>query len=247
MDTYVSNAIIMRVKEFGESDLLVTFFTADKGRLAGVAKGGRKSRKRFANCLDLFCLASLEYGQRRKGDLYLLESGRLINGFAGLRSDFASLSIASYMSELTETLFPQNVADMVMFELLRDSFVAIDEGKGIDLIRICFEARAMTLGGYRINLDRCAKCGRPYAGVGRAVFMRNKGGIVCLNCEKPSRYNPGLGPDAAKILGNMQSEAWEKIDSTALTADVVNEIRPVLKQHIEFRAGRPLKSARYLE
>jgi len=34
-----SQAIIMRVKEFGETDLLVTFFTPDKGQMKGVAKG----------------------------------------------------------------------------------------------------------------------------------------------------------------------------------------------------------------
>jgi DNA repair protein RecO (recombination protein O) len=59
MKTYTSHAIIMRTKEFGETDLLVTFFTQDKGRLKGIAKGARKSRKRFVNCLDVFCHAEL--------------------------------------------------------------------------------------------------------------------------------------------------------------------------------------------
>ena len=236
----------MRVKEFGESDLLVNFFTADRGRLAGVAKGGRRSRRRFANCLDLFCLARLEYGQGKKGDLFFLDSGRLINGFAGLRADFESLSLASYMTELTETLFPQNVTDTAMFELLRDSFAAIDARKDIDLIRIYFEARAMTLGGYRINLESCARCGRPYTGVGKAVFLLDKGGIACLNCERPSSSKPELGTDAVKTLVKMQSESLEKMDLSALNPYVVRELGPILKHHIETSLGKPLKSARYL-
>ena len=65
METYLSQAIIMRIREFGESDLLVTFFTPDKGQLKGVAKGARKSRKRFVNCLDVFSLVNLEYGLKR--------------------------------------------------------------------------------------------------------------------------------------------------------------------------------------
>ncbi|MBN1626048.1 MAG: recombination protein O N-terminal domain-containing protein, partial [Deltaproteobacteria bacterium] len=59
---YISTqAIITRVREFGESDLMVTFFTPDAGRLRGVAKGALRSRKRFVNCLDAFSLVNLEY------------------------------------------------------------------------------------------------------------------------------------------------------------------------------------------
>jgi DNA repair protein RecO len=60
MKTHISPAIIMRVKDVGESDLLVTFFTPQRGRLKGVAKGARKSRKRFVNALDLFSLVTMD-------------------------------------------------------------------------------------------------------------------------------------------------------------------------------------------
>ena len=73
MKTYTSQSIIMRTKEFGETDLLVTFFTPDNGRLKGIAKGARKSRKRFANCLDVLCLTELEYSLKREGGLYFSE------------------------------------------------------------------------------------------------------------------------------------------------------------------------------
>ena len=106
MQTLTSSAIIMRVKEFGESDLLVTFFTKDNGRLKGIAKGARRSRKRFVNCLDIFSLVNIEYGRKRKGDLYFIHSGRLIDAYPGLRADFSTLSKASFMVELTEILFP---------------------------------------------------------------------------------------------------------------------------------------------
>ncbi|MBW2206889.1 MAG: recombination protein O N-terminal domain-containing protein, partial [Deltaproteobacteria bacterium] len=49
MKIHISPAIIMRIREFGEADLFVTFFTPDRGRLKGVAKGARRSRKRFVN------------------------------------------------------------------------------------------------------------------------------------------------------------------------------------------------------
>jgi DNA repair protein RecO (recombination protein O) len=119
MAIHISPAIIMRIREFGESDLMVTFFTPERGRLKGVAKGARRSKRRFSNCLDLFCLTSLEYELKRKGDLYFLHSCKLIDGFQGVRSDFSALALACYMIELTETLFPLGVVDPNMFELLK--------------------------------------------------------------------------------------------------------------------------------
>ena len=247
MNSYISPAIITRVRDFGESDLLVSFFTPDRGRLKGIAKGARKSRRRFSNCLDLFCLSNLEYELKREGDLYFLHSCKLVHAFPGVRSDFASLSLASYMGELAEILFPWGVVDRDMFELLKNSFLALDEGEMIDQLRILFETKAMCLGGYKINFERCCNCGRIYTGEGRAVFAKSKGGVACLKCEKESKLAPGLGPDTVKALQLMQSGPLSKVETAALSDEIIREIKPVLKFHMEYRIGRKLKTAEYLE
>jgi DNA repair protein RecO (recombination protein O) len=247
MEMHISQGFIMRIREFGESDLLVTFFTADKGRLKGVAKGARRSRKRFANCLDLFCLTNLEYGLQKKGGLYFLNSCKLINGFSGLRSDFSSLSLASYMVELTEILFPQNVVDKNMFCLLKESFALLDGKSRNDVLRIVFEAKVMTLGGYGINFGKCCRCGRPYTGAGRAVFMRDRGAIACLNCEEETAVCPGMAPDVVKELQALQTITSIDLENVNLTEGRIREIRPVLKLHMEYRLGKRLRSAKYLE
>ena len=247
MNTHISPAIIMRINGLGESDLLVSFFTSDRGRLKGVAKGARRSKKRFANCLDLFCLTSLEYELKRKGSLYFLHSGKLIDAFPGLRSDFSSLSLASYMVELTEILFPLGVVDTRMFELLKKSFFAIDKGKRKDLLRIHFEARAMAFGGYGINFYKCCNCGRTYKGEGRAVFKRSKGGIACLKCQQESKLSPGLNHDTVEGLKTIQSEPWNIVEAFNFSDEMIREIKSVLKLHMEYRIGRQLKTAEYLE
>lgn len=247
MTLHISPAIIMRTREFGESDLMVSFFTAEEGRLKGVAKGARRSRQRFANCLDLFCLTRLEYERRREEGLYFFHSGKLIEAFPGLRSDFLALSLASYMIELTEMLFPMGVSAKRMFDLMYAAFSALNQDKQIDGFRILFEAKAMALGGYAIDLSRCCVCGRPYQGQGRAAFQQGGGGIACLKCRRETRKSPGLGPGAIETLNQIQSTAWETFQAQGLSAEMIREIKPVLKRHIEYRIGRRLKSAEYLE
>jgi DNA repair protein RecO (recombination protein O) len=247
MTSHISPAIIMWIKEFGESDLLVTFFTPDRGRLKGIAKGGRKSRRRFANCLDLFCLANLEYELKRKGDLHFLHSCRLINAFPQIRSDFYSLSLASNMIELAEILFPLGVVDRNMFDLLENSFNVLNRGVRKDVLSIFFNAKAMSLGGYRIDLNKCCVCGRNYKGEGRAIFRPNKGSICCLKCGEESATSPGLSPESIKMLALMQWGRWEMVEELSFTNDMIKDIKLVLKLHIEYRIGRRLKTAEYLE
>lgn len=247
MNTHISPSIIMRTWEFGETDLLVSFFTSDKGRIKGVAKGARKSQKRFANCLDLFCLTDMEYKLRKKGDLYLLHSCKLVHSFPGLRSNFSVLSLASYMIELTEILFPLGVVDKRMFELLKNSFLTLNEDRRIEPTRLYFEAKAMALGGYKINLDKCCICGRPYTSEGTAVFKQSKGGIACLRCEQASKRFPGLEPDTVNELRAIQKAHWGKLESFMPTDKMIRELRDVFNLHIEYRIGKRLKSAKYLE
>ena len=247
MDTHISPAIIMRVKEFGETDLLVTFFTRDRGQLKGVAKGARKSRTRFVNALDILSLVNLEYGLRREGALYFLHSGKLINAYPGLRSNFTSLSKASFMIELTEALFPQGVVEPRMFELLKGAFERLDRGERLALIPMIFEARAMVLGGYGIHLEKCCMCGRPYAGQGKAVFLRQMGCIACLGCKQPTATAPPMDPESVKALSLMQSRSLLSAETLELTPESAREIKSVLRLHREYRLERRLKTSKYVE
>jgi len=243
MKAHDSPSIILRIKEIGESDLIVTFFSADRGRLRGIAKGARRSRRRFVNCLDYFCLSALEFTEKPGRDLCFLQSGKLLENFLSLRSDYTLLSLASYMVELTEILFPLRVTDPAMFELLKKCLGALHEGKERDMLRVLFEARAMTLGGYGIQLHGCSICKRSYAGEGRAVFKCEGGGIACLKCARETAETPGMNPLSVKMLDKLQSGWWPEHESLYLDEEVVQELRPVLTRHIEYRIGRRLKTS----
>jgi len=193
-------AIIMRVREIRESDLLVIFFARDKGLLQGVAKGARRSLKRFVNCFETFSLVNLEYEVRGEDKPFFLHSGKLQHAFQGLRADFTALSRASYMIELTELLFPPGVSEPRMFDLLRDSLNALAEGECSARIPFAFELRALALGGYRINLEKCCRCGRAYKGEGLAVFIPERGAVACLKCRQPSAIHPPMGRKRSKLL-----------------------------------------------
>jgi DNA repair protein RecO (recombination protein O) len=242
-----TQAIITRVKEFGESDLMVTFFTPDAGRLRGVAKGALRSRRRFVNCLDMFSLVNLEYSPARNGDLYFLHSGKLIEAFPGLRNNFSILSKAAYMVELTEILFPWELPDRGIFEILKKSLELLGKGEMIDLIPQSFEFIAMSHGGFKINLEKCCKCGRAYTGEGTAVFRPENGAIACMKCLQITSLSPRLSPDTVKFIKILYSDPASFFEQPAVDDRILSEIKPVLKLHREYHLGREPKTASCME
>jgi DNA repair protein RecO (recombination protein O) len=247
METELSPAIILKTVPCGESDLLVFFLTPERGRLKGIAKGARRSRKRFVNCLDVFSMARLEYASRRTGEFHLLQSGKLIQGFPGLRRDFATLSRAAYMVELAELLFPAGVTEPALFELLEGSLARLSGGGDGDSACLVYEMRVMALGGFALDLRACSVCGRAYRNEGRAVFACESGGIACLRCRSESAHRPGLSPEAVRMVIRAQSGPWEAIRGLEVPPGVAAELRPVLRLHRERRLERELRTARYLE
>jgi len=247
MKTQVSPAIVMRVKEVRESDLLVTFFARDKGLLRGVAKGARRSLKRFVNCFETFSLVNIEYETRAEDKPCFLHSGKLQHAFQGLRTDFAALSRASYMVELTELLFPTGVSEPRVFDLLRDSLEALSQGECSSRIPLAFELRVLALGGYRINLEKCCRCGRTYKGEGLAVFIPERGAVACLKCLQPSAIHPSMGPETVKALARLQTGSLCDSSPQSLPETVLHEISVILKLHREYRLEQKLRTTKYME
>lgn len=246
-ETERSIAIILKTIPLGESDLLVHFYTPERGRIKGVAKGARRSRRRFVNCLDVFSRVRIEYTSRRTGDLFLLESGKLEEAFPGIRAGFQAMSRASFMVELTEILFPWGVADAEMFALLQGSLERLSRSGNLEDTVMAFELRAMALGGFAIRLEACSVCGRAYRGEGRAVFDPEAGGLACLGCRSESTLYPGLSPETTRVMRRVQAGPWHDIRDVGFGAAVAGELRPVLRLHRDRRLERELRTARYLE
>lgn len=247
MDIIKSMSIIMRVTDFGESDLLITFFTPDEGKIKGIAKGARRSRARFVNCLDIFSLVNLEYSQKKKDGLYFIHSGKLLNAFPGLRKNYGTLIKASYMIELTEILFPWQLPDRGMFDVLKHSFETLDQGCNIDIIHVFFELAAMALGGYSIKIDKCCICGREYKGNGTAVFRPDTGGIACMKCQDVTKMTPGMCPETIRTINTIQTGLSKDFQENCSSSAFLDEIKPVLKLHREYRLERKPISSNYIE
>ncbi|MBW1745923.1 MAG: DNA repair protein RecO [Deltaproteobacteria bacterium] len=54
MSSFSTPAIVLRRIDFGDYDLIVSFFTLNKGKISVIAKSAKKSVKRFSGVLEPF-------------------------------------------------------------------------------------------------------------------------------------------------------------------------------------------------
>ncbi len=202
------SALVLRLRPTGESDLMVDLFSRELGRLTGMAKGGKRSQKRFFGLLlaGHHLEAALQPG--RRGDLWLLEGARLIDNHLGLRQDFRRLLMAGPVLELLlRGTAPQDshpaALDLALLTLarLQGSTDPADMASALAI----FLARLLAELGYALNLETCLHCGRPLAQVARPRLSL-AGGMACADCpawpgdlEVPPGLVKSLG--SALVLG----------------------------------------------
>jgi len=76
-----SEAIVLRSYPLRESDLLVTFFTRAEGKVRGVARAAKKSKKRFGGALEPLTYVRVYYEDRERQELARIDScGQLCAG-----------------------------------------------------------------------------------------------------------------------------------------------------------------------
>jgi DNA repair protein RecO (recombination protein O) len=116
-----ASGIVLRARLLTETSLIIHWLTADRGRIATVAKGARRSKSPFAGKLDIFYLADFSYSRSRSSDLHNLREASLREPHRALREDLFKLQQAAYAAAMveqateTETPLPEIFALMLEF------------------------------------------------------------------------------------------------------------------------------------
>src|ERR1700751_594154 len=98
-------AIVIRARDYSESDRIVTLLTRDFGKLSGIAKGAKASRKRFERKLEPFSHVTLYFRRRPHGQLvFITRAERGENPPPELEDDLGKIALGSYMIELADAL-----------------------------------------------------------------------------------------------------------------------------------------------
>jgi DNA repair protein RecO (recombination protein O) len=118
MPARVSETYVLRTYPFRESDLIVSFFTRDQGKLRGVARRARKPKSSYGSGLERLSLVNLSYSQKETRELVNLNSCDLLQSQFDLLTDFDASVALDYIAEVCDHLLPPHEPNERFFRLL---------------------------------------------------------------------------------------------------------------------------------
>lgn len=172
-----SEAIVLRTYPLREADLLVTLFTRLEGKVRGVARAAKKSKKRFGGALEPLTYVRAYYDDRERSELARLDSCDVLESPLATEVSYPRAVALGHVAEVLDELLPDREANDAVFRLAL-SVLASLRGPEIWLPITYFELWMTRLMGYLPELGECIACGRALNG-SRAYFHALADGLMC--------------------------------------------------------------------
>lgn len=205
MEPRLLAALVLRLRPLGESDIMADLFTRELGRISALAKGGKRSRKRFFGLLESGHYLETSLTPSRQGGLWLLEGARLRANHLGLRQDYRRLILAGPVLELLLRATGPHDPHPGAHDLALATLARLDQGQEMAemaSVLVVFLLRLLGELGYGLELANCLHCGKPVARMS-APRLSQAGGLVCEACPHSPRERqvpPGLVKSLAAAL-----------------------------------------------
>lgn len=147
MPARMSETFVLRTYPFRESDLIVSFFTRDLGKLRGVARRARRPKSPFGSGLERLSHVRMAYFQRENAELVNLSGCDLIQSQFAMQSEYARSVALDYFTEVAEQLLPPHEPNEKFFRLMMAVLADLRAGGNIWQATAYFTLWAVRLTG----------------------------------------------------------------------------------------------------
>lgn len=244
-----TEAVVLALRDYGESDKIVTFYCPAIGKLTGIAKGAKRSRKRFVNKLELFSRLEIIFTPPTRSGLARIVEAELLDPFITLREHYDRYVAAALISELMVLWTRENDADYELYPLLLWSLAGLDQGRPLLPTVILFQIKLFGIMGYQPQLNGCVVCGRLDAGGSPHAFSPGRNGLLCVRC-RPGAQAGALLPislSTAMLLKNAQDLPREKLGRLRFSPVSLQEAGALLHGYGQHLLQREIHSWSFLK
>jgi DNA repair protein RecO (recombination protein O) len=242
MSVLTSEAVVLRTWPVHESDLIVSFFTRDYGRMKGVAKAALKSRKRFGGALEPMTMARAWFAERPRQELVRLDQLEIVRSPMAAPVDPVRLTALSFYAELLDEVLPEHDPQETVFRLL----VAVLEQTTVEqpwMPLTYFQLWMTRLMGLLPDIAHCTACGEALT-AGEASFNTLGDGLFCAVHRNGNASE--LSADSWQLAQRMLRAPVAAFEAEPWSRRRGQDLRCFTLQALERHLERKLRSAEAL-
>jgi DNA repair protein RecO (recombination protein O) len=176
---------VVRVVPYGEADAVVTLFTEAVGKVPAMARGARKSKRRFAAALEPMHTIQVTLEERPGAELLGLREAVVSRPRTHLLNDLDRLNAAGKALRWARGGSPNRTREPEVWgelESLLDRLDDADDQLPPSTHLAASGLRLLRHFGYGLELDACVRCGRA-CDPGRPAYVdAGAGGLICTAC-----------------------------------------------------------------
>ena len=238
-----SEAIVLRTYPLRESDLLVTLFTRTEGKVKGVAKAAKRSKKRFGGALEPLTYVRAYFEDRERQELARLDSCDVLLSPLATEVSYPRAVALGHVAEVLDELLPDREANDAIFRLARSVLVDL-QGPAVWMPLTYFELWTVRLVGFLPELTECIVCGSALNG-SRAYYHALVDGLMCVDDKRLASSE--LSPESRAIASEMFRSPIEHFAGSPWPKSRAADLRRYLVQIMERHLEKKLVTAAMLQ
>jgi DNA repair protein RecO (recombination protein O) len=238
-----TEAIVLRTYPFREADLLVTLFTRVEGKVRGVARSAKKSKRRFGGALEPLTYVRAIYDVRERNELVRLDSCEVLESPLASEVSYARAVALGHIAELLDELLPDRESNDAIFRLTL-SVLRVLTGPKIWMPVTYFDLWLTRLVGFLPELTECVVCGRSLNG-SRAWFHALADGLTCIDDKRLASSE--ISGESRMLAAQMFRAPVESFADMTWPKSQAADLRKLLIQILQRHLEKKLTAAAMLE
>lgn len=210
MEEIKTKGIVIKSRDFKDSDKIVTIFSADLGLISTRVRGVKKDKAKLAFAVQPFAL--VEFLLIKNHDFYTCINASSIDQFFNITLDFDNYIFMLACLEVCSKTVKENSPEPELFLFLVNSLNAVCYG-GLSSMYVFIKFMLMSLYilGFKIESHKCAKCGEKLNN-NLFAFSFDYNGMLCGKCSNSGDYLE-LSQGEYSILKNIDESELDGLSS----------------------------------
>lgn len=238
-----SEALILRTYPFHEADLLVNLFTRAEGKIRGVAKAAKRSKRRFGGALEPLTHVLAHWQEKEKQELVRLDSCDIISSPLVAQMTYPRVVALSYVAEVIDQLLPDREPSDDIFRLTLAVIKQLETGP-VWMPLTYFDLWIVRLIGLLPDLSHCTACSATLNG-SRAYFHALADGLLCQRDKRLASSE--MSGESRTLAAEMFRAPLESFGGMSWPRQRGADLRKFLSQRIQRHIEKKLVTAVMLE